>query len=59
MARIADDGKALMLHGAQEPWNPRTDNGHAFQLSMIARIMVRQIGPYIIRGWENTASSQI
>jgi hypothetical protein len=26
VARIADDGKALMLHGAQEPWNPRTHN---------------------------------
>jgi len=47
VARIADDGKALMLHGAQEPWNPRTDNGQAFELSMIARIMVRQIGPYV------------
>ena len=32
VARIADDGKALMLHGAQEPWNPRTDNGQAFEL---------------------------
>lgn len=28
-------------------FKPRTDNGHAFQLSMIAGIMVRQMGPYV------------
>ena len=47
VARIADDGKALMLHGAQEPWNPRTDNGQAFELAMLVDITVRRFDPYV------------
>lgn len=40
VARIADDGMALMLHGVQEPWNPRMDNGQAFELAMLAGFTV-------------------
>jgi len=34
VARIADDGKALMLHGAQEPWNPRKNGEQALRLAV-------------------------
>ena len=47
VARIADDGKALMLYGLQEPWNPRMDNGQAFELAMLVDITVRRINPYV------------
>jgi len=47
VARIADDGKALMLHGAQEPWNPRTDNGQAFELAMRAGIAMCRVGELV------------
>lgn len=45
--RMADDGKALMLYGVQEQWNPRTDNGQSFELAMLAGITVRSIFPYM------------
>ena len=47
VASVADDGKALMLYGVQEPWNPRTDNGQAFELAMLVDITVRRIDPYV------------
>lgn len=34
IARIADDGAALLLVGLQEPWNPLTDDGDAFRLAV-------------------------
>lgn len=47
VARIADDGKALMLYGVQEPWNPRMDSGQAFELAACTGIAVRRIDPYV------------
>ena len=47
VVRIADDGKALMLYGVQEPWNPRKDNGQAFELAMLVDITVRRFDPYV------------
>lgn len=47
VVRIADDGKALMLYGLQEPWNPRTDNEQAFELALRAKITFHRIDPYV------------
>ena len=47
VVRIADDGQDLMLYGVQEPWNPRMDNGQAFELAMLVDITVRRIDPYV------------
>ena len=34
-------------HQLGKVWNPRTDNGQAFELAMRADITVRQMGPYV------------
>lgn len=44
VARIADDGMALMLYGVQEPWNPRTDNWQSFELALLAGIAFCRTG---------------
>lgn len=33
VARLTDDGEALLLDGVQVPWNPFTDDGDAFRLA--------------------------
>lgn len=40
VARVADDGRAVMLAGMQEPWNPRDDDADAFRLAMKARVSI-------------------
>jgi hypothetical protein len=41
VVRVADDGEALMLHGVQEPWNPRKNGEQALRLAGCLGFTVR------------------
>ena len=40
VARVADDGAALLLEGVQRPWNPLTDDGDALRLAAALRLRI-------------------
>jgi hypothetical protein len=40
VARVSDDGSALLLVGVQRPWSPLTDDGDAFRLAVKLRLHV-------------------
>lgn len=43
VARVADDGRSLMLVGVQEPWNSLDDDGDALRLAIQCGIEVSVI----------------
>lgn len=40
VARVADDGRSLVLVGVQEPWNSLDDDGDAFRLAVKLNLLV-------------------
>ena len=40
VARVADDGAALLLEGVQAPWNSFDDDGDAFRLAAALRLRI-------------------
>ena len=56
VARVADDGAALLLEGIQRPWNPLADDGDALRLAAALRL---RIYPGKHHGDGCTAESQL
>lgn len=40
VARVADDGKSLLLVGVQEPWNPLTSTADRYELARKCKMQI-------------------